>query len=125
MTPVYVAVVALFAFSILVMYFVNQKTGMNYTPCLFKTMTQKPCFLCGGTRATVSLITGKITQAFLWNPLAVLLVVGFCALMTLHIVFGRVVTVVYSKRKWAWLIAILIVIANWVYLWINHEKLGI
>jgi hypothetical protein len=42
--------------------------------CLFKTLTGIPCPACGTTRAVMCLLAGNISDAFLYNPCAILLV---------------------------------------------------
>ncbi|PKQ63973.1 hypothetical protein BZG02_08145 [Labilibaculum filiforme] len=41
--------------------------------CLFKKVTSIPCPSCGSTRSVLSLLHGKIEQAFLFNPIGFLL----------------------------------------------------
>lgn len=48
--------------------------GGHASFCLFKELTGIPCPACGTTRAVVSLLSGDMSNAFLYNPCAVLLV---------------------------------------------------
>lgn len=41
--------------------------------CPFAAMTGKPCIVCGGTRATVSLLRGDVGSALRYNAVVVLL----------------------------------------------------
>lgn len=40
--------------------------------CLFRRVTDLPCATCGGTRATLALLTGRILEAVRLNPLVML-----------------------------------------------------
>ncbi|WP_372753299.1 DUF2752 domain-containing protein [Labilibaculum sp.] len=41
--------------------------------CLFQQVTSIPCPSCGSTRSVLSLLHGKIEQAFLLNPVGIIL----------------------------------------------------
>ena len=43
------------------------------TVCLFKKVTSIPCPSCGSTRSVLSLLHGEIEQAFLLNPIGIIL----------------------------------------------------
>ena len=88
-TPALVVGATLFFAAILTAHFVGRHYDHKLTPCLFKLVTDKPCFLCGGTRASLNLAMGNPIIALRFNPL-VTLILGSVALgLLLKFVFGR------------------------------------
>ena len=55
--------------------------------CPFAMVTGKPCILCGGTRAVLSLLRGDLAAA--WNFNASVLVLGTAALLVLSVEMVR------------------------------------
>ena len=92
-------------------------------PCLFHKITGIPCPTCGFTRAFRLMVSLRLLDAFLMNPLAAL---AF-AFMVVFVVYAAVVLafrtprvrVHLSSRKELNIIRVLvafIVISNWIYL---------
>ena len=44
--------------------------------CMFKATTTLPCPSCGSTRSALAILQGDLSQAFYFNPLGFLLVIG-------------------------------------------------
>lgn len=105
----------LFAGSIGALYWLNQQTHRELTPCLFKNVTGIPCFLCGGTRATISMAKGEIIPALLFNPLVCAVLVLTAVLFGLKVIFGLKVAIAPQSRRRLWLAAIAAVVVNWIY----------
>ena len=87
-----------------------------------------PCTLCGGTRALKLLMSGDWPAALAMNPLvtvtisALLLWLPYAALVLMHR-WRRLRVVDWSTNsvRWATGLGLLLLIANWVYVW----KMGI
>ncbi|MCC6909901.1 MAG: DUF2752 domain-containing protein [Phycisphaerales bacterium] len=47
----------------------NAYAGTETTSCIFRRLTEQPCAMCGGTRATMHLVRGEVTAALQFNPL--------------------------------------------------------
>ena len=90
-------------------------TPYGFTPCLLKNTTGVPCFLCGGTRASLALAKGEMVSSFFFNPLVCLLWILGAALLLLKIVGGRRVLIAPIPRRWLWLGGIFLVAANWAF----------
>ncbi|MDB4662032.1 DUF2752 domain-containing protein [Verrucomicrobiales bacterium] len=117
-TPAWFVCVTLFFGAVIANFFINQKFGTTFTPCLFKNVTALPCFLCGGTRASLKLASGHPIQAFFQNPL-VTVVLSYIA-FALVLKFGFAKKLVFSgpfkDRRFLWMIAISTVGSNWIYM---------
>lgn len=50
-----------------------------FSICIFKTLTNLPCFSCGTTRALIALSKGDLVASLMYNPLGVVLAFGFPA----------------------------------------------
>lgn len=97
--------------------------GRFIPPCLFHRFTGLPCLTCGLVRSTRLLLHGHGIDAFLMQPLYVLVLgvtvgwMGYVGLVILmrwpRIRVEDVPRVV--KRAFAWLLLFLVLI-NWVYL---------
>ena len=83
-----------------------------------------PCVLCGGTRSLTYLLSGDVTAAFAMNPLVAagaLAFVGWAvyagAAVLLSLRRVRVVLEGLFELRVAVVVAGLILLANWLYLW--------
>lgn len=64
---------------------------VSLIPCLFHSITNIPCPGCGMTRACVSITQGNFLQAYMFNPLAFLL-----------IALALCVALIPNKTKYVW-----------------------
>ena len=104
-------------------------TDSSFHVCLVKQVTGIPCPSCGSTRSVEALLHGDFMGAMYFNPfglilISILTITPFWILIdvirsksSLHEYYGKA-EVFLRKRKVA-VMAILIVIANWVW---NIEK---
>lgn len=96
--------------------------------CIFKQLTGLPCPGCGSTRAFVHLLHGDIKQAMWYNPLAIILLVVFMAVLVASIVErvlhhrtprhpNSVFNRLFGRRLPSWVIAVaaLLTVANWTW----------
>jgi uncharacterized protein DUF2752 len=97
--------------------------GLGWPRCPLLTMTGYPCLTCGGTRCAIALSHGYFSQAWPWNPLAL---IAFCG-VALFDFYAAIVLVARLPRlrltnwtrteKNAARIAVIALIAlNWIYL---------
>jgi Protein of unknown function (DUF2752) len=97
--------------------------NLPWPVCLFHEMTGHPCATCGATRSAIAFFHGQFLQAWKWNPLAF---VTYCAmavfnLYALAVVTARgprfrIVQLSSGEKKFLRLTAIVLLLANWVYL---------
>jgi len=114
-TPGLILGVFLYALAVLVLHLLSDRAGWNFTPCLFLHATGLPCPLCGGTRASIALVTGKPLSAFLLNPMVTVALLGIGGWLFLQITFGLRARFKGGERVFLffWLFLGLI---NWAYL---------
>lgn len=103
-------------------------SGVPTPLCTFHTLTGFPCPTCGLTRGMRCLLRGDPVSAFLFNPLALIVVLG----LALYLIYALVViTARLPRLRWGklspkagrvlrWSLVLLVLI-NWSYL-IYHEK---
>ena len=86
--------------------------------CLFKKVTSVPCPTCGITRGIIHGLQGHFITAWQCNPLLFSLGVLFLIITIIRGIFGRAVRISLSlnEHRFAWIIAILLVLINWVYI---------
>ena len=90
--------------------------------CAFKTLTGVPCPTCASTRTIVYLSHGDVASAFFMNPLVLAgvlaaLVYLFYSLFTLFFAVPRLVVAFSGKEKdRIRALAVLLILANWLYL---------
>ena len=93
--------------------------------CPFHALTGWPCVTCGGTRATMALMRGAVSEAFRWNPLvalAGLASVPYLAYAVTVVAFGLPrVHVQLGSRDWTWIrvSTVAAVAATWTFLVID------
>jgi uncharacterized protein DUF2752 len=103
--------------------------GLGAPHCPFLAMTGYPCMTCGATRCAIALGHGNLSQAWHWNPLAL---VGLCGLIVFD-VYAAIVLVRRSPRvrfvgwtpweKNAVRIGVVALIAvNWIYLLAHRSQ---
>ena len=112
-------------FWIFITYNHNVTHGGELGVCLFKQLTGIPCPSCGSTRSVLSLLSGDLTGALIWNPF------GFILMSILVIspswILYDVITQKQSlfhyyikseqflRRKWIVFSAIGLVLLNWIW----------
>ncbi len=93
--------------------------------CVFKALSGVPCPTCASTRTIVYLSHGDIASAFFMNPLVLAgvlaaLVYLFYSLFTFFFIVPRIVVALSGKEKdWIRALAVLLILANWLYLLIT------
>ena len=96
---------------------INFKLSNFVDLCLFKRFTGYPCPTCGTTRGILSLLHGKYIEAWYYNPLV--FTIGIIVIIDLlfKFIFSRTIKISFKKseRKFVWLFALLLFLANWVY----------
>lgn len=97
------------------------------TPCMFKQVTHIPCPSCGATRSLIYLINhGDVTQAFLINPIGIVLFIAMLIIPFWIIVdillksssFYRAyqyMETVLKQKRWLSVSLISVVLINWVW----------
>lgn len=114
----WIATTLFFGF-ILLAYWFSRHHGVQITVCPMKLASGLPCPFCGGTRASMSLLSGEFANAFRINPLAAFGVAGFIAWAGLWLGFGwKIETTLKAPVVTA--LILLILAANWAYL-LNHR----
>lgn len=100
--------------------------GLAWPICFFHAITGHACPTCGATRAAIAFLHGNVGEASRWNPLAsavyggILLFDGYA----IGALLGRTrrlrLTAIGSNAgRFFRLAAVLLVLANWIYLWRN------
>lgn len=97
----------------------------DFTPCIIKNTTGIACPSCGSTRSVLLLSQGNITDAFLLNPLgllmaAIMLIAPFWLIYdvilkrdTLYNNFKKAEALI--KIKWVAIILITLILINWLW----------
>ena len=103
--------------------------GLPMPRCPFLEITGYPCLTCGTTRCSIALLHGNFAGAWLWNPLAFVMVCGV-ALYDLYaaivLLAGlqrlRLIDWTRTERKVARIGFIALIAVNWVYLLSHHGR---
>lgn len=88
MTPGWILGVIFFATAVLSLFALNRWGGTNFSLCPFRSLTGFPCFLCGGTTASIHLATGSPLAALSANPLVTIALTLFVLWSLLWLGFG-------------------------------------
>ena len=85
--------------------------------CLIKRFTGLPCPTCGFTRGVLCFLRGRLGQVWLYNPLLFSVLGLFIAVTGIRILFARSLRIrlTRTERAVAWLIAAVLLAANWAY----------
>jgi len=88
------------------------------TICMFRRFTGVPCPTCGGTRAFLSVLDGRLLDAFLLNPLLMLFEILALVWLAAKLVLGRRLSLRLSpvERRVTWAALALVFFLNWAYL---------
>jgi hypothetical protein len=92
-------------------------TGRPAPLCLLKFLTGCPCPTCGFTRGTLAVLQGHPIQGWLYNPLLFSALGLLGVVLALRLLLGRSLQVHLTRRERtvAWLTAVALLIANWLY----------
>lgn len=115
MTPGWILGVIFFAAAVLSLYFLNREAGTRFGLCPFRFVTGFPCFLCGGTTASVQLVSGAPAVAFASNPLVFTALSLFCLWSLLWLVLGIRMESTLPRSQQI-VVVIFCVTINWAYL---------
>ena len=97
--------------------------GLPTLRCPFLAVTGYPCLTCGATRSALGLLHGNFSAAWLWNPLALLALVGV-ALFDVYAAIVllaraprlRIVDWTRAEKNTVRIGIIILILANWAYL---------
>ncbi|SRR6266540_2487823 len=92
--------------------------GVSASPCWFRGLFGIPCPACGGTRALLAILEGRLLSAFAWNPLLAALLIIFPARLLVRVSLGRSFRLELSPRERKALPAavVLLTVLDWIYL---------
>ena len=114
MTPGWILGVIGYVASVSALFFLSGKVEKDLTPCLLKQSTGLPCPLCGGTRASVSLLSGDPLTALAMNPGVAIALPILAGWLILRLGFGIALRPSLPKPAMVSLI-LLLAFANWAY----------
>lgn len=95
------------------------------TLCLVKRLTGVSCPACGGTRASLSLVSGRLLEALTHNPLVTCVEVGLVVWLAFRLILRKSVRLGLSRRE-AWIgggVALLLLAVNWIYILMRETQL--
>ena len=81
---------------LIIYYFLNTYLSFSI-PCLFHKITNFYCPGCGITRMLYSLIKLDVYQAFRYNPLVFILLIGYILIFIYNLIFSKKIKL--SKRN--------------------------
>src|SRR5207249_5356888 len=91
--------------------------------CLFLAVTGHPCVTCGATRAAIAFFHLDFWSAWKWNPLVFAALCGLTifdayafAVLVIRAPRLRVVQFTRSEKSFLRLIAVILLLSNWIYL---------
>jgi hypothetical protein len=92
--------------------------GRPVTLCLFKRVTGLPCPTCGFTRGVLSLLSGRLGQTWLYNPLLFSVFALFFLTTGIRVFFARGVRIRLTdpERIFAWFLVAVLFAVNWIYI---------
>ena len=98
---------------------------LPWPPCSFRALFGIPCVTCGSTRAASALLQGNIVDAWSWNPLATVAMLGVALfdLYAVGVLLSRAprLRIDFSRSKWPLVAAFFVAGAlNWAYLLLKH-----
>jgi len=91
--------------------------------CLFLAVTGHPCVTCGATRAAIAFFHLDFWSAWKWNPLVFAALCGLSifdayafAVSVIRAPRLRIVQFTPSEKSFLRLIAVILLLSNWIYL---------
>ena len=103
--------------------------GFGWPRCPLLAMTGYPCLTCGATRCAMALGHGHLTQAWHWNPLALLALCGVVIfdLYAAIVLVGRLprlrlIEWTRGGKKVVRLAVIGLIAVNWIYLLAHRSQ---
>jgi hypothetical protein len=97
--------------------------GLAWPRCPLLALTGYPCLTCGATRCAISLGRGHFSQAWHWNPLALVAMCGVvlfdvyaAIVLALRLPRLRVVAWTRSEKNVVRGIVVALIGFNWIYL---------
>src|SRR2546430_6268467 len=97
--------------------------GLPWPHCIFLAVTGHPCLTCGATRAAIAFFHLDFWSAWKWNPLVFAALCGLSifdayafAVLVIRAPRLRIVQFTRSERSFLRLIAVVLLLSNWIYL---------
>jgi hypothetical protein len=91
--------------------------------CIFLTITGHPCMTCGATRAAIAFFHLDFWSAWKWNPLFFTVLCGLSifdayafAVLVIRAPRLRIVQFTPTEKNFLRLIAVILLLSNWIYL---------
>lgn len=91
--------------------------------CIFLAITGHPCLTCGATRCAIAFFQFNFAGAWKWNPLVFIFLCGLSifdvyafAVLVLRARRLRIVQFTPAEKSFVRLLAIVLLLANWIYL---------
>ncbi|MCR5143762.1 MAG: DUF2752 domain-containing protein [Lachnospiraceae bacterium] len=81
--------------------------------CLFHHVTGYYCPGCGGTRAVIALLKGKLITSFIYHPLVPYSLLAFIYVIV-HFIFCKIMHKNYHFPTYTLWLALVILILNWI-----------
>src|SRR3954470_10818094 len=97
--------------------------GLPWPHCIFLSLTGHPCLTCGATRSAIAFFHFDFWSALKWNPLVFAVLCGLSifdayavAVLVLRARRLRLLRFTLDEKKFIRIAAILLLLANWIYL---------
>ena len=91
--------------------------------CMFLAITGHPCLTCGATRSAIAFFHLDFWNALKWNPLFFIALCGLSifdayafAILVARAPRVRIIQITTTEKSLLRLVAILVLISNWIYL---------
>ena len=91
--------------------------------CMFLAITGHPCLTCGATRSAIAFFHLDFWSALKWNPLFFTVLCGLSifdayafAILVARAPRVRIIQITTTEKSLLRLVAILVLISNWIYL---------
>ena len=96
---------------------IGKVLGVSASACWFRRLFGFPCPTCGGSRALLALLEGRLLAAIGWNPLVTALLCIAPAWILARLLLGRSPSLELRTREWRALPALIVlfVAIDWAY----------